>query len=126
MVTPNKPYICKQKNIIEVSTGGGFSATIEVADPATGEPLDLAGYEIIGQIRTLAGELAATFDITPPNPETGKRSMELPDSEAGQLTPYRDVQHVYGLRLTAPDGTRLPEIQGGVMVTLGVVVEEGA
>lgn len=120
-----KPYVCKRDNIITVSTGGGFSATIKLADPVTGEPLDLTDYNIVGQIRTLDGELGATFDITDTDPETGKRSFELSEEEAAKLIPAKEVQHVYGLRLTAPDGTRLREIQGGCMVVQDVVVLEG-
>jgi hypothetical protein len=86
-----------------------------------GAPLNLTGYAARGQVRDMNGGLVASFACTIPDPLTGVVARTIPAAETALLTPGTNIQHVWGLELTAPSGSVLPEIQGGVMISPEVV-----
>lgn len=119
--------LIKDTNIITIPQGSDVTGTITVktpsiADPAVLVPMDLTGYVIRGKLRSLHGNEVGTIACTNPAPLTGVISFAISKTVSTPLVPAADVQHVWGFELVAADGTKIPEIQGGAIVTPRIVI----
>lgn len=110
------------KNIITISQGSTFSDMVTVTDTASGAPIDLTGYAARSQLRTITGALAGDFTCTIPSPATGVIVRSMAAAVTAALSPTLTIGHVWGIELTGPTGSVLPEIAGGAMITPEVVI----
>lgn len=114
------PQSTINSDIITIERGRAYSETVTIVDDATGEPIpNFINYGVASMLRDLGGNLKATFACEVTGPTTFTRS--LTEEETGLLTAALSVQHVWGIRLTTPEGVVLPEAQGGAMVKARVV-----
>ena len=109
----------KNTNVITLNQGATYSDTVTVKQPE-GTPVNLTGYSVSSRIRALSGALVAEFTCTVATPTTGVIARTLSNTLTAAMVPSEYVGHVWGLKLTAPSGAVLPEIQGGVMVIANV------
>ncbi|MBU2539162.1 MAG: hypothetical protein KKH22_12070 [Proteobacteria bacterium] len=108
-------------NIITIAQGSTYRGTVTATETVGGAPLDLTGYTVRSQLRKVSGELVGEFACVISAPAAGIVTRTMDKAVTGGLTPATIVTHVWGLELTAPDGSVLPEIQGGAMVVREVV-----
>jgi hypothetical protein len=114
-------YDCLGKNIIPITQGSDYADTVTIKQP-DGTPMDLTGYIVESQLRDLSSTKVADFTceiLAPPTDGVIARSLSRFDTTG--LVPLHTPNHVWGIRLTAPDGNVLPEIQGGAKVSQVVV-----
>lgn len=111
----------KNSNVLTITQGSDFSATVTMTQTSGGAALNLSGYTITGQVRTLDGALACAITIDNSVPTTGVITMSISDTLSALLVPDVIVNHVWGIDLVQPGGNKLPEIQGGLLVKKGVV-----
>lgn len=112
---------------ITINQGSDASGVVTVMTPSIADPtvmvaMDLTGYTVRGQLRTLTGHLAGTITCTIPAPLTGQIPFSIPKAVTAKLLPGTEINHVSGFELTAGDGTVIPEIQCAVLVTPQVVI----
>lgn len=113
--------IIKDTNVIAIPQGSNYSDKV-ICTQTTGAAFDLTGYECVSQLRSVGGTLVGTFTCTiDADPTTGIIYRSLTPLITAALTPSLQIVHVWGAELTAADGTILPEIQGGAMITKEVV-----
>ena len=111
----------KNTNLIKIPQGSDYSDTITVFQAGGLTPVDLTGYTVKSQLKSLAGELVAEFVCSVPTPANGIVMRSLPNSVTTIIVPVTTPKYVWGLQLTSPSLTILPEIQGGATVTAEVV-----
>lgn len=114
------PYACTNRWVISITKGSTYKDYVTILD-VDGNVFDLTGLTVNSQIRTLSGVLAGTFTCIVSNPTSGGINRILDKNTTELLTPALDVRHVWGIEVTALDGTVYPEIQGGVIVLDEVV-----
>ena len=113
--------LIKNSNVIPICQGSNYRDTVKMTQP-DGTPMDLTGYIVTSQLRTVTGELAATFTCTVPTPANGEIKRTISATDTAKLNPATNIQHVWGLQMVAPDGGVEPEQQGGAMVAAEVVI----
>lgn len=106
----------KKTNLIAIPYGCTYSDVITI----TGT--NLTGYIIESQLRGLDGVLVATFSIANTSLATGVFTRTLTPIQTALLVPSLVPAYVWGIKLTKPDGSILPEIQGGATVNAGIVI----
>ena len=113
----------KETNVITISQGSTYNDTVTVSQ-SNGNPVDLTGYTVSSQLRTEDGVQVATFICTVATPASGVIARELTAEATAALTPTKKLipKHVWGVELTTPSGDVLPEIQGGALVDIEVVI----
>lgn len=116
----NNPYKCLNQAVIPITQGSDYNDTVQV-NQANGTPVDLTGYTVRSQLRSVTGSLAATFTCTITSPATGVIARKLTAIVTTALTVTSGAGYVWGVELTAPDGSVIPEIQGGALVIAEVV-----
>ena len=99
-----------------------FSGTVTVTQTVGGAPVNLNGYTVTGQVRTLSGVLVCAIDCSVSTPATGVINISIDNTVTKLLTPSTSINHVWGIQLEIA-GVITPEIQGGVLVTPEVVYE---
>lgn len=107
------------QNIITIMQGSNYTDTVELKQP-DGTPLNLTGYTVRSQLRSLDGTKVKDFACAIDDPESGIIARTLPAEDTAELQPDVRPNHVWGLELTAPDGAVVPEIQGGTIVDVEV------
>lgn len=118
----------KLQNVIPISQGSDYYDTVVIKTPDPAFPtdrtkdrlLDLTGCLIRSKLSDLDGNIKATFVVDVVGP--GTLGRHIPKSITSQLMPAVFVNHVWGLEITAADGTVIPEISGGAMVNQEVVL----
>jgi hypothetical protein len=113
-------YACINQGILYITQGCDYQDTVSLTQ-LDGSPYDLTGCTATGLVRDLTGGLAATFTCSIPNPTAGDIDIDFLAAQTALLTVASSVSNVWGIRITDPSGRRLPELQGGIMVTAGVV-----
>lgn len=109
-------------NIITISQGSDYAGTVTVTQTVGGAPLDLTGYAVRSFLRTVDGVLVGEFTCEISAPASGIITRTMDKAITAALTPATIVTHVWGMELTAPNGSVLPEIQGGAKVDREVVL----
>jgi hypothetical protein len=104
------------KNIIHVPQGTDCNIPVTVPGITT-----LDGCNAAAELLNLAGVSVGIFACTMSVANSTSVNMALLSAVTSVLTPSTDIQHVFGLKITLPDGTVLPEIQGGAIVTAAIV-----
>lgn len=117
----NKYLNIRNENIITIGQGSTYTDTVTVEQSA-GVPVDLTGYSVRSQLRTVDDVIVGTFACTVPTPANGIIERELAAVTTAALVPSLSVQHVWGIELTAPSGAIVPEIQGGALINPEVVI----
>lgn len=113
--------LIKNTNVIIIYKGTDNAGTVTLMQTLNGLPVNLTGATARGQIRTVAGDLVSVMTCTIPAPLTGVINYTIPAAEAAKLTPYTNIQHVWGVEVTI-GGVTLPERHGGCMVEPEVVI----
>lgn len=109
-------------NLIKVTPGSDLGVTVNVTQSISGGlPVDMTGYAAVAQVRTVQGVLVTTFTCDMSSAPDGVVQLNLTPAQTALLVPSPEAQYVWGLRLTAPDLTVIPEINGGVIVRPEVV-----
>jgi hypothetical protein len=114
------PYSCQAQGVIPIIQGSDYSDTAQVNQEGN-IPMDLTGFTVRSQLRRINGELAATFFCSVPLPASGLIYRSLTSLQTASLQATPNITYVWGIELTAADGTVLPELQGGASVTAEVV-----
>lgn len=114
-------YSCVEDNVIEITRKSSFTLELIFENP-DGTPLDLTGATAAAEIRSIAtGALQASFSSSILAPTTGIVKLVLEDEDTASLTAAQTIENVWGCMVSMPDGSVLPEIQGGVMIYQNVV-----
>lgn len=113
-------YSCLAQGVIPIIQGSDYSDTVQVNQPDN-VPMDLTGFTVRSQLRRINGGLAATFNCSVPVPTSGLIYRSLTSLQTAALLATPNITYVWGIELTAADGTVLPELQGGAGVTAEVV-----
>ena len=113
-------YLCTGKNIISITQKCSYEDQVAVLAP-DGGPLSLADSTITSELRTLSGQLAASFECTVDDPATGIINRKLTPAVTELIAGGGSVQHVWGVRVAFANGLVLPELQGGALVYTAVV-----
>lgn len=112
-------YTCLSKNVIEMTKGSTFNDSVIISNP-DGSPFNLTGCTVISQLRDYKmGSLIGTFTCTFGTPLTGLISRSLSAAVTSSLNTANS--YVWGLKVTKPDTSVLPEIQGGIRLINNVV-----
>ena len=112
-------YSCQSRNIIQITRGSSFSDSVTINNPDSSD-FDLTGCTLVSQLREAkTGVLAASFTCASSAPATGVLTRTMSAALTGALDVTK--QYVWGLRVTKPDASVLPEIQGGINLINNVV-----
>lgn len=100
-----------------IDQGTTFLADIDVTD-AEGDPLNLTGYSVEGQLRKSYNSTTFTaFSASISNATGGVLRISLTAAQTGALKAGR---YVYDVEITATDNTITRVIEGQIEVTPGV------
>jgi hypothetical protein len=112
---------------ILIEQGATFALDLIVKSSPTeqapaGEPIDLAGATITGQIRPDAGsdKILATFDGIVTDPASGGLTLLIPAARTRAIDPFTYPDAVYDILITFPNGTVRRLIEGTVTISPGV------
>lgn len=115
-----------EENVIPITQGSTYTDEVYLEQTPGGEPVNLTGASVRSQLRNLAGALVATFACTildQVDPLTrGRIARVLTPELTRPLVPAEHINHNWGLEVTMGDGSVLPEIQGGAMITKEQVI----
>ena len=102
---------------LTVDQGSNFLAYIDVTD-SSGNPLNLAGYTVAGQIRKTYSSLTAIdFSASVNSAVNGTISLTLSDTVTNGIKAGR---YVYDVEILSNSGSRTRVLEGQVEVTPGV------
>lgn len=102
---------------LTIDQGSNFLVYVDITD-ASGNPLDLTGYTVAGQIRkTYTSLTAVNFNATVNSAIDGTIALSLVDSITNDMKPGR---YVYDVEILANSGSRTRVLEGQVEVTPGV------
>ena len=101
---------------IFLDQGTSFNTTLNVTD-VNGEPLNLTGYTVAGQIRRsyYSTNATATFTTTIPNANGGVLGISLSAPTTANIAPYRYVYDVVVTETASGNKTRV--VEGIITVT---------
>lgn len=108
------------KNKIYIHRKSSYEDMILITNQ-DGIPIDLTGCIIESELRTEDGVLKAVFQCSAPYPPSGSISRKLTKEDTSELVGGDIITHAWGLRVTFPDNSTLPEINGGAMIYESVV-----
>lgn len=101
-----------------VEQGATFQRSMFYTDTA-GEPVDLAGFTALMQLRTSVDAASEALEVVPEiNALTGEISWEFTSTQTNSLT---EPSYVYALELYGPDSLVIRFIEGTVTVSPRVV-----
>jgi hypothetical protein len=100
---------------LTIYQGDTFSLRITLVDKATGDPVDLTGYDPLSQIRAKSHDrdALATFDAEV-DPAAGVITLKLASADSTALPPGRQV---WDVQTTDPDGNVRTWLAGKATVT---------
>lgn len=102
---------------LTVDQGSTFRATVDVTD-SDGDPLNLVGYTVAGQIRKSYYSLTAIdFGTNIINTNSGTIEITLTSEQTNSM---RSGRYVYDIEITSPGGEITRVLEGQVEVTPGV------
>jgi hypothetical protein len=102
---------------LTIDQGSTFLAYVDITD-SEGNPLDLTGYTVAGQIRkTYSSLTAVNFSASVNSATNGTISLGLNDTITDSMKAGR---YVYDVEILSASGSRTRVLEGQVEVTPGV------
>jgi|TARA_A200000159_G_C7186169_1_gene281747 hypothetical protein len=102
---------------LTVDQGSTFLAYVDITD-SEGNPLDLTGYSVVGQIRKTYSSLTAVdFTASINSAVNGTISLGLTDTTTNGMKAGR---YVYDVEISTAAGSKTRVLEGQVEVTPGV------
>lgn len=102
---------------LTIDQGSNFLAYVDITD-SEGNPLDLTGYSVAGQIRKTYSSLTAiNFSAAVNSAVNGTISLTLSDTVTNGMKAGR---YVYDVEILSDSGSRTRVLEGQVEVTPGV------
>ena len=100
-----------------VDQGTDFETTIDIAG-ADGNPVDLTGYVIAGQVRkAYTSSTAHNFVASVTGPTSGTVNIQLTNASTSNMKAGR---YVYDVEMTSPSGVKTRVIEGILEITAEV------
>tara|TARA_B110000908_G_scaffold40865_1_gene49563 strand:+ start:1425 stop:1757 length:333 start_codon:yes stop_codon:yes gene_type:complete len=100
-----------------VDQGTDFETTIDIAG-ADGNPVDLTGYVIAGQVRkAYTSSTAHNFVASVTVPTSGTVNIQLTNASTSNMKAGR---YVYDVEMTSPSGVKTRVIEGILEITAEV------
>jgi len=102
---------------LTVDQGSDITYTIDVTD-SNGDPVNLSGYTVAGQIRKSYASLTAVdFTATVTNTSTGEVTINLTSTQTNDMKAGR---YLYDVEMTSSGGTVTRILEGQIEVIAGV------
>lgn|GEM_PF-5252088 len=111
----------KNSNILHITQGCDFSATISIKD-ASAAALDLTGYTVVAKLKNISNGQIESITTAITDTVGGVVTISLDEQGTAALTASSSIQYVYGIKLVSASGDTLPEIQGGCFVQEGITI----